>query len=61
MTNYFEESQARHCPQRNHLVKTTNAVLILVENTTKNQLLLSNYRVSGPESDTFNRLVFTTT
>lgn len=58
MTNYFEESQARHCPQRNHLVKTTNTILISIENTTKNQLLLSNYRVSGPESDTFQQAGF---
>ena len=52
MTNYFEQSQARHCPQRNHLVKTTNTVLISAENITKSQLLLSNYQALGPESDT---------
>lgn len=30
--NYLEDSQTRHCPQRNHLVKTADTVLISTEN-----------------------------
>lgn len=53
MINYFEDSQARHCPLRNHLVKTTDTILISTENPIKSHHLLSNYCVSGPESETF--------
>lgn len=61
LKNSFEETQARPCLQRCHLVKTAETILISKENKNKRYHLLSDSCATGPESDTCGMLVFTTT
>lgn len=48
MMNYFKGSQARQCPQKNHLVNAPETILISTENKNKNYHYLSKYCVGGP-------------